>query len=164
MDTVYRMTIDKLKVKCAGTFTFIISGCSKDTCRFPIPNYNNIDVNDSSMILSELWQIGTNSIQFIHEIHSKMLQIHPFSHLPHLFQTYLANQLQSSVSYLMLLEHQRAALIFNEMNKNQSFTCVIVFPLPLRRQLKRLSMPSEQWSKLKFFSTLFWWQRERIYS
>ena len=51
----------------------------------------------------------------------------------------------------MLLEHQRAALILNEMNKNQSFTCAIVFPLPLRRQLKRLSMPYEQQSKLKSF-------------
>ena len=76
---------------------FIFSGCSKET-RFPIPNYISIEVNDSthdSFRAMANWS-QFNSIQFIHEIHSKMLQIHPFSHLPHLLQTYLANQLQSS--------------------------------------------------------------------
>ena len=42
----------------------------------------------------KLEQIQLNSI--IHEIQYKMLQIHPFAHLPHLLPTKLANQLQSS--------------------------------------------------------------------
>ena len=37
--------------------------------------------------------------------------------------------------HLMLLALQTVALIFNEIDKNLNFTCVIVFPLPLRRQL-----------------------------
>ena len=89
--------------------------CSRET-RFLIPNYISIEVNDSSVILSELWQTGTDLTQFIHEIQCKMLQIHPFAHLPHIFPTYLPNQF-NAVSYLMWLALQRAALIFNEMNK-----------------------------------------------
>ena len=42
---------------------FIFSGCSKET-RSPIPNYIMIEVNDSSVILSELWQTGADSTQF----------------------------------------------------------------------------------------------------
>ena len=41
------------------------------------------------------------------------------------------------------------------MNKNRSFTGVIVFPLPLMRQLERLSIPSEQRSKLSYFLSCF---------
>ena len=37
--------------------------------------------------------------------------------------------------HLMLLEFQTVALIFNEIDKNLNFICVIVFPLSLRRQL-----------------------------
>ena len=50
---------------CDDSTQFIFSGCSEDT-RFPILNNINIDVNESSVILSELWQTGTNSTQFIH--------------------------------------------------------------------------------------------------
>ena len=63
---------------------FIFSGCSKET-RFPIPNYISIEVNDSthdSFRAMANWS-RFNSIQFIHELQCKMLQIHPFAHLPH---------------------------------------------------------------------------------
>ena len=94
-------------------------------------------------------------------------QIDPFAHLPHLLPTYALSKSvakQSVIWCCWQLALQRAKLIFNEMNKNQSFTCAIVFPLPLRRQLKRLSMPSEQRSKLKVFSTLFLWWKEREFT
>ena len=56
---------------------FIFSGCSKET-RFPIPNYISIEVNDSthdSFRAMANWS-RFNSIQFIHELQCKMLQIH----------------------------------------------------------------------------------------
>ena len=54
------------------------SGCSKET-RFPIPNYIRIVANNSSMILSELWQTGADSTQLnsFMRLICKMLQIHP---------------------------------------------------------------------------------------
>ena len=60
------------------------SGSSKET-QFPIPNYISIEVNDSSMILSELWQNEADSTHSytLFPFHSfmrffcKMLQIHP---------------------------------------------------------------------------------------
>ena len=118
------------------------SGCSKEN-RFPIPNYINMEVNNSSMILSELWQTGadfTHEIHYIPSIHlldsfAKFCKYIPFTNLPHLPQTCSTNQLQSRQSVVMLLALQTVALISNEIDKNISFSCVIVFPLPLRRQL-----------------------------
>ena len=118
------------------------SGCSKEN-RFPIPNYITIEVNDSSMILTELWQTGadlTHEIHYISSIHlldsfAKFCKYIPFANLPHLPPTCLTNQLQSRQSVVMLLALQTVAWIFNEIDKNISFSCVIVFPLPLRRQL-----------------------------
>ena len=74
-----------------------VYGCSEET-QFLIPNYISIEANNSSMILTELWQTGADST---HEIHThfltsflrfiwKVLQIHPFAHLPKLLPTYLA--------------------------------------------------------------------------
>ena len=119
------------------------SGCSKEN-RFPIPNYITIEVNDSSMILTELWQTGADSTHEIHYISSihlldsfaKFCKYISFANLPHLPQTCSTNQLQSRQSVVMLLALQTVALIFNEIDKNISFSRVIVFPLPLRRQLK----------------------------
>ena len=80
------------------------SGSSKET-QFPIPNYISIEVNDSSMILSELWQNEADSTHeihthYFHSIHSwdlfaKCCRYISFVHLPDLLPTYLANQLQS---------------------------------------------------------------------
>ena len=39
------------------------SGCSKETW-FTIPNFISIEVNDSSIVISELWQTGADSTQF----------------------------------------------------------------------------------------------------
>ena len=61
-----------------------VYGCSEET-QFLIPNYISIEVNNSSMILTELWQTGADST---HEIHThflnsfmrsicKVLQVHP---------------------------------------------------------------------------------------
>ena len=70
-------------------------GCSKET-RFPIPNYITIEVNDSSMILRELWQTGADSTHEVHNISSIDLldlfakfckHIH-FAQFPHLLPTY----------------------------------------------------------------------------
>ena len=71
------------------------SGCSKET-RFPIPNYIRIVANNSSMILSELWQTGADSTQLNSwDSFVKCCKYIPFAHLPDLLPTYLANQLQS---------------------------------------------------------------------
>ena len=121
---------------------FIFLGVQEN--RFPTPNYITIEVNDSSMILTELWQTGadlTHEIHYISSIHlldsfAKFWKYIPFAHLPHLFPTCLTNQLQSRQSVVMLLALQTVALIFNEIDKNISFSRVVVFPLPLRRQLK----------------------------
>ena len=79
---------------------FTFSGCSKKTW-FPIPNYISIEVNDSthdSFRAMANWS-RLNSIQFINELHCKMLQMH----MPHLLPT-------KSVSYMMLLALLRAAV------------------------------------------------------
>ena len=39
------------------------SGCSKETW-FTISNFISIEVNDSSIVISELWRTGTDSAQF----------------------------------------------------------------------------------------------------
>ena len=83
-----------------------------------------------------------DSIQFIHEmpeIQCKMLQIHPFAYLPHLRQTYALSKSVPKRSVIWCcwqLALLRVEYIFNEINKKESLTCVIVLPLPLRRQLK----------------------------
>ena len=117
------------------------SWCSKET-RFPIPNYICIEVNSSSMILTQLAKLEQIQLmRFIHisSIHlwdsfAKCCKYIPFAHLPHLLSTFLANQLQID-NNLMLLALQTVAFIFNEIDNNVSFTSVIILPLSLRRQL-----------------------------
>ena len=85
---------------------------------------------------SKLERISTQFNSFPRFI-CKMLQIHCTSHLHIcLISSQPTQQIDCKAdSYLMLLALQRVALILNEINKTQSFTCVIVFPLLLRRQL-----------------------------
>ena len=84
----------------------------------------------------KLERIQLNSIHS-RDSYAKMLQIHCTSHLPIcLISSQPTQQIDCKAdSYLMLLALQRVALILNEINKTLSFTCVIVFPLLLRRQL-----------------------------
>ena len=93
-------------------------------------NYSVIEVNDSSMILSELCtleRIQLNSIIpwytwyfFENAANTSPLNVCLISSQP-------TQQIRCKAdSYLMLLALQKVALIFNKTNKNQSFTCVIV--------------------------------------
>ena len=137
------------------------SGCSKE---------NRLMVNDSSMILTELWQTGADSTHEIHDVSSihllnsfaKFCKYIPFANLPHLFPTCSTNQLQSRQSVVMLLALQTVALIFNEIDKNISFSCVIVFPLPLRRHLKYVFYNKWQRPKLSYFLSHFLDEEKKI--